>query len=1115
MPDPANAYPLILNKVASPRYATPTLRRGRLLDWLNTNAGCRAIVIAADAGYGKTTLLWQWEREVDFPCYWYKLDRSDRDWTFHVSYLIAAIGQRHEGFGQRVNAMLEQLSGGPGSNRPGVTAYLLAEMHDRLTEPCTFIIDDWQYVNAATEVRGLWNQILRDAPASSRFVFASRGKPRLQFARFKPHGGYAELRTDALRFTEAEIDELFREIYKDPLDPTELSELERRTEGWAASLQLVEVSLRERRTPDDRAEFIGSITGSSDSDLFDFLAEEVLDQQPEETRNFLLTTSILQQLTSELAERLAGVHDGRLQLADLEQRGLFTHRLDEDRYRYHHLFREFLERRLATERSDSEVVGLHIHAASYFETTQRWPEAIHHYLRAGLQRQAARLIAKHGEGLAEGGRLELIDEWLQQLPEHSIRENARLSLLYGEAAAFRGNWDEALAALSRARDFFARKGDRRIEALACLKLSTVLHYRGDADRAAQLAREGLALLPVDATATRLRLEGNLAITHGLKYESLESVIRECARIAEEASRFGLDHLAAIAFHNLGTFLRWTGRLDEATRAFERATDFTTSLPPNPWSDNYEYVVLLLLEGSLSAAESYARSGIDRTRHWSFANALARFGMGEVLGYQGRFVEAIELLRPLAGDVDIGYARNLLASLIEFMFLAHHPVEDMAMVLRVASAEPYDARHGTLGLARAVVVHSSPGCRGECLSAASDAAEWASRGAKLMAAMAAVKAGTLAVEHSGGRIANKHIEALDDARELGVLRYLRHWIRRYTPHADRIAAHAHGPQLLRALIEADPEGWRIAAVKALKRLGNGDRAELLGALVSHPSKQLVHALRGIPGQDVADVRRRMVQAQARRVFVRTLGLLSVHRHGWDGQEIVIDKRRLRSLLGLLAAYSGRKLGRDEALEILWPEASPKSAINSLNQAVFQLRRLFDPDYRDGESPQYISSSAESVHLNVDVVRTDIDEIRRLAKRIVDASNPTTQRTHMAALVRLVRGEFLPDLRYEDWAGSVQAGVHHELRSLLLPIAERSRNAVDPDLAVEAGLALTRLDEFDERAQVALATALTDGGRRLAARQAITAFAAKVRREFDEEPSELVTSAVQRVVGRSRV
>ncbi len=550
MSDIKDAYPLILNKVASPHYATPTLRRARLIDWLNEASGCRAAVIAADAGYGKTTLLWQWEREVDFPCYWYKLDRNDRDWTFHISYLIESIGKRHTGLRAPRHSMLQQL-GGPGSSRPGVAAYLLAEMHERLTEPCTFIIDDWQYVNAVTEVRGLWNQILRDAPPTCRFVFAhassrgcsSRGS---RLTRATQSSGPMPSASASRRSRSS-----FATSTTIRSNPTDVAELERRTEGWAASLQLVEVSLRERPSPEERSEFIQSITATTDSDLFDFLAEEVLDQQPEETRNFLLTTSILHQITPEVAERLAGVHDGRRELTELEHRGLFTNRLDDERYRYHNLFRDFLERRLIAERSEAEVVGLHIHAASYFETTEQWPEAIHHYLRAGLQRQAARLIAKYGEDIVSSGRLGLVDEWLQQLPDEMIKQNARLSLLYGEACGIRGEWKRALEALSRAREYFTRKGDRRLEALACLKLSTVYSNYGDTERAAQAAEAGVAIVPPDAVSTRLRLEGNVALTRLWLTGPLQAVVSECERIAKRASDLGMEHFAAIGHHNAG------------------------------------------------------------------------------------------------------------------------------------------------------------------------------------------------------------------------------------------------------------------------------------------------------------------------------------------------------------------------------------------------------------------------------------------------------------------------------------------------------------------------------------------------------------------------------------
>jgi LuxR family transcriptional regulator, maltose regulon positive regulatory protein len=621
MSDLKIAYPLILNKVSSPHYITPTLRRDRLLEWLQRSASCRAIVLAADAGYGKTTLLWQWEREVEFPCYWYKLDRNDRDWTLHISYMIEAVRRRHSGFGTQAHSVLQQLAG-QGSSRAGVAAYLLAEMHDRLDEPCTFILDDWQYVNAATEVRGLWNQILRDAPPTCRFVFASRAKPRLQFARFKTHGGYAELGTDALRFTEGEIEELFRDIYQDPLDKEELTELEQRTEGWAASLQLIGVSLQEKATPDARKAFIAAATGATASDLFEYLAEEVLDQQPEETRNLLLSTSIVQQVTPNLAERLAGVLDGRQALIDLEQRGLFTYRLDDSRYRYHHLFREFLQRRLTLDRSEAEKVGLHIHAASYFETAAEWPDAIEQYLLAGLQRQAARLVALHGEELAGEGRLGLVDAWLLALPGRSIRDNARLSLLRGELALFRSEWAESEAALERARSYFARKGDKRMEALACLKLSSLESYLGNVQQAAAHAERGLRLVPLNDPVTTLRLEGNLAVTRLWASGRLQDVASACRRIAVEAMSLGHHHTAAIAFNNLGIVLRYIGAFAESEASLERAAAIWAGRQPSPFADNHELVITLLMRDRVARAEEVSGAAIDRTKPWSRAQAAS-------------------------------------------------------------------------------------------------------------------------------------------------------------------------------------------------------------------------------------------------------------------------------------------------------------------------------------------------------------------------------------------------------------------------------------------------------------------------------------------------------------
>jgi ATP/maltotriose-dependent transcriptional regulator MalT/DNA-binding SARP family transcriptional activator len=1093
------AYPLILNKVASPQYATPTLRRARLIDWLNDAANCRATVIAADAGYGKTTLLWQWEREVDFPCYWYKLDRNDRDWTFHISYLIEAISKRHEGFGRRAHSILQQM-GGPGSSRPGVAAYLLAEMHERLTEPCTFIIDDWQYVNAVTEVRGLWNQILRDAPPTCRFVFASRAKPRLQFARFKTHGGYAELRTNALRFTECEIDELFRDIYNDPLEPAEVAEIERRTEGWAASLQLVEVSLRERSSPEERRQFIHSMPDTNDSDLFDFLAEEVLDQQPEETRNFLLTTSILQQITPEVAERLAGVHDGRKELNDLEHRGLFTNRLDEIRYRYHNLFREFLERRLIAERTDAEVVGLHIHAASYFETTEQWPEAIHHYLRAGLQRQAARLIAKYGEEVVAEGRLGLVDEWLQQLPDRTIRENARLSLLYGETCGIRGAWSEALEALERARTYFARKGDRRLEALACLKLSSVHSNYGDVERAAEVAEAGVDLVPEDALATRLRLEGNLAITRQWLTEPYETVVRECQRIALEATVRGFEHFAAVAHHNAGGLLLRMGRARDALASLEIAARFWSGPPTSPFADNSELVSALIAVGRLDRALQTAEEGIRRTAPWRRPNADALFGLAGAHMAEGRFDSAVSALEQASADPAIlGVLHGLThARLIEALFLAGADPVTVEHVGRELLSRAADPRYAAeTAPARAITIHVSGPCRGECLAVASELDIAEAKGARATAVSGRVKLGVLALEHGGVRNARIAWSALEELHAEGP-RGLKWWVRLYARHSASVPRRSGGVELICTAADSDPEGWRSALVSAVSSSQGNERRQLLDAVMKHANRETVVALKDVEGRDVAEARRHLHHAQAARLFLRTFGGVRLHRGSWSGPQLKIEKRRVRTLLAVLAAHVSSTLTRDSAIDILWPDADADSAVNSLNQTVYQLRRYIDPGYRGGESPEYIISTSDHVGLNLELVHTDLEEIRRLPARL--ANGDWAQRQIAARRAAgLVTGEFLADLRYENWTSTQQIAIHNEVRERLLPIALAPVSGYEIDIATQAASALISLDPFDEQATLALAECLTRSGRRVAARDLVVDFAHRMQTELDEAPS----------------
>lgn len=110
---------------------------------------------------------------------------------------------------------------------------------------------------------------------------------------------------------------------------------------------------------------------------------------------------------------------------------------------------------------------------------------------------------------------------------------------------------------------------------------------GDAERAAVVAEAGVAIVPSDAISTKLRLEGNVAITRTWLAGPLDAVVRECQRIAVEAAARGLEHFAAIGFHNAGEMQLRMGEIDKAIANLEKCARFWSETPTNPFAHNEE------------------------------------------------------------------------------------------------------------------------------------------------------------------------------------------------------------------------------------------------------------------------------------------------------------------------------------------------------------------------------------------------------------------------------------------------------------------------------------------------------------------------------------------------
>jgi hypothetical protein len=383
LPAELDGYDVQIAKVQPPALREETLERPRLLDWLKTKIHGRVVLLLADAGYGKTTLLADFSRRTRLRTLWYRLDETDRDWTSFLRHLVAAGREHDPEFAPATAALLREI-GVTGPSRETVLETFLRELPTITGQGAVLIFDDVHLVDDAPDVRHIGRELLARAPERLTLVFASRRMPAFQLSRLRAVGEVAELDTDELRFDAHETAQLFNETYGRNLEADVLLDLAQRTEGWIASLQLVHAALRDR-SPAEIRRFVRTLNGA-DHDMYDYLAEEVVGDLSEELQRFLMDTSILQVVTPELAEVVTGhaaadvsrltAAAERLTLLSRLTGGPRTHQ------RYHPLVREFLEARFRSIDGEAAVAELHRRTALAVAGSD-WRTAAHHYREAG------------------------------------------------------------------------------------------------------------------------------------------------------------------------------------------------------------------------------------------------------------------------------------------------------------------------------------------------------------------------------------------------------------------------------------------------------------------------------------------------------------------------------------------------------------------------------------------------------------------------------------------------------------------------------------------------------------------------------------------------------------
>lgn len=692
-PKTKQEIPLLRTKISIPQLPPVFVQRSGLLKQITQGVRGPLTLLTAPAGFGKTNLLLEWaantiRSQKAHSIAWLTLDGDDNDLSRFFRYLIGALQIIEPGLGEEALDFSQSSRGG--GLEVGLT--LLINELSCLSKDLCLVLDDFQELENPQALQGV-DFLLKYLPPNLHLVIASRSEPKLDLAFLRAKGRVVELGAVELRFTGDEMARYFQQTLGGQLPPETVQVLEEHTAGWIIALQLAAISLKNQADP---ATLLAHLQGKAHY-LTGFLAKEVFDHQPEEMRQFLLRSSILETLSGPLCEAVVNPDAqpgyGAAMLRHLEHVQLFITALDEKHewFRYHPLFADFL-RQIEVELNPSEIPALHKQAAMWLEQNGYLDQAFRHALASQEMEWAAVMIERNVPAMLNRGEMSALAHWIGRLPDEITHNRPLLSMAYAWALIVANQhdlaqyWlDDVLLSVDRlekqTRGTPTLEETRTIEGAGNVDLmgirgglavcqSMMAMARGNLEQATEFSRQAAGYLSEENVYLRsfIALDESIAsVLTGDIQKTIDS-LRTTARIARQANNPFVMIIAASETAIMQMFL---GQLSKAWETLQKAQYLAIGPEgkPHPLSGFIDIVLgeILFERDLLEEARDYLERGCKAIQSIWYLGSLGgmtslarlRQAMGDIPGAQAIVEEIARMaLRNDSGQWDDALAAGL-------------------------------------------------------------------------------------------------------------------------------------------------------------------------------------------------------------------------------------------------------------------------------------------------------------------------------------------------------------------------------------------------------------------------------------------------------------------------
>ncbi len=525
---------ILQTKLQPPRIKEKILLRERLLDLLEDNLERKFILISADAGYGKTTLLAQLCSELKSPFIFYHVTNSDNDLISFFRYISSGMGRIYPGFGQKIKEVIPQTR-----NIEIIVGTFINEFVAKVKKEFFIILDDYHHIQHNREIANALDYLLRHAPDNFHLVISSRTTPALNLDYYLASQDLYRLEKEQLRFNSEELKTLLKDVYNLKIHDELIFTIEKHSEGWITAIQLILqkiYAMGDKGASDTLNNYL-----TSGEDIFNYFAREVFEGRPKRIRDFLMHTAILDYLSPEVCDYLLGIKNSERVLRYLEIEHIFISKIN-DKYKHHPLFHDFLIKRLMVYYPSKKIKRLYYKLANYFLKRGDYATAVSNFIQAEDYPRAAFILEKYFLNWRYAGEYVAFNNLVGRFPETVLEKFPGLLLKKARLLGYLGKVDVAFKVIKPVVKKLQKLYGRKILAEAYFIMGSLYLHLAESCKALNYYKRAGRLTKPNEVQRKIEIFIGMANSHRLRghYEKTESYLSEALVNARRIHDFNLE-----------------------------------------------------------------------------------------------------------------------------------------------------------------------------------------------------------------------------------------------------------------------------------------------------------------------------------------------------------------------------------------------------------------------------------------------------------------------------------------------------------------------------------------------------------------------------------------------